>query len=226
MKIRNPDKFLAKPLKPFIDNYTAGVFHSEIIKPLWLCGGALVRLLRNEPMSDYDLVGGHQAQREMISRLKLTYSRSETHRAITFKRIVTGDDNPSVIQIVKGDTAAYPDAYLDYIFDDFDITVCQLATDGETLFGTPQAFEDLEKGQFRLTEQGKITASATNLDIFNPFESWSRCWKYFLRGLTPIGFASALVDSTIGTFLADNLGRTNSQTLFYVEDMKKQMKHS
>jgi len=147
---QGPKKLPKQIVKAIQPNYKTGP---------WIAGGCARCLWQDEPINDIDIWVGNPAQiLDLTNRFHehlgvgITFS---TDNALTFDYFpLKGDDgwcndnNKWKLQIIV--RKKFPN--LESVFNDFDFTVCQIATNGEGKFyTTEQVIEDLHTRHLRLS---------------------------------------------------------------------------
>ena len=100
----------------------------------WVAGGSVRRLLTDDLDDDHDID---------------IFFRDEDQRnrfALRIKKHGEGQKNPTRLQLIR-------DRYfptVDALLEDFDLSVCQFATDGRTIIHATTAMDDLNARQLRL----------------------------------------------------------------------------
>lgn len=137
------------PQKDQINSALAVVSGSDLFKGPWLAGGAARRLLLQEPLLDGDLDFFFRDENSIRLRRQLVEAlaskRFVSKLATTFT--VDTENGEALFQTIN--RKFYTD--LPAVFEDFDFTICQFATDGEYIAGTPEAFRDLKSKTLRFT---------------------------------------------------------------------------
>lgn len=170
--IKVPEKTVIEnaPLAPYLEKYDAGPldipklkFHID--KGPWIAGGAVRKIVMNEPLADgdWDIFCRNGYQMKVI-REKLKGDWYRNYRTWTLS-----PEGGVRIEIIH--SLLHPD--LAHVFDSFDFTVCQFATDGTTLYYTPQAMQDIETRTLNCPKNGGHESSE------------SRIFKYFMKGFHP-----------------------------------------
>jgi hypothetical protein len=131
----------------------------EAIKPNfkdgpWIAGGAGRCLYQDEPINDIDIwTTGNKQTIDIIDRLREKLSADvsyQTDNAMTFDWWV-GDNDRSKWKIQVITRRSFPS--LQAVFNDFDFTCCQVATNGKGRFYmTEQVAEDLESRRLRIAK--------------------------------------------------------------------------
>lgn len=183
LKFASPTpSIIYEPIAKYMNAYTADTFRldklTERMKMTietgpWLAGGAVRKLLMNEPVLDGDLDFFFKT----MGQLRLFQERYvRVHKEGGWTR-----QNNSY---TCGKTSAifrqfYPS--IESLFGSFDLTVCQFITDGVTVGYTAAAMKDaIERN---LVDAGNFTAPTIQ-----------RILKYFLKGFVPEeGFLSEML---------------------------------
>lgn len=142
----------------------------------WIAGGAAISLYTKQVIHDIDVyVTNRQQQLDLeqlfVDKHTITY---ESENALSVNVELVKDERHKVQLIRKG---LYKK--IEEVFDTFDFSVCQIATDGKGNFvATPQALADLGTKRLRVAH-------------FSPASFMPRWAKYTMYGfeLPPIEFA-------------------------------------
>lgn len=169
----------------------------------WIGGGSVRRFLTHDYRKhhtalqyDIDYFCQSREQETDLLRELFLYSRQlpvKTETAYTFSfeshRPALGSLDVQVISITRYPTVAH-------LISQFDFTLCQTVYDGQHLYITRQAYEDISTGTLRLT--GTLT---------RPRSTWMRIIKYAQQGFTPVpGLYDSLLPSCYGDDLVSSFG--------------------
>lgn len=133
----------------------------------WIAGGAAISLYTKQVINDIDVYVTHRQQQLDLEQLfvdkhSITY---ESENALSAKVELIPGERHKVQLIRKGLYKKIED-----VFETFDFSVCQIATDGKGNFvATPQALADLGTKRLRVTH-------------FNPDNFMPRWAKYTMYG--------------------------------------------
>lgn len=154
-------------LEDYVKKYTAEDINLiEVLKDYpklrsdngpWLAGGALLRLMTNEKLSEGDL--DFYFPNSDRRRRFITYIHAEAHATWKGMKYKT---KPIEINTISMD---YFKSIKD-IFDTYDFSICQLATDGYYIYCSQQTLDDIENRVIRPDKEFTI----------------ERYLKYFYRG--------------------------------------------
>lgn len=157
----------------------------EIERGPWLAGGAARRILENLPLDggDLDIFFSSWSQFHGFQKAIQKISHGGVHEtsfAATYNIDVKGKTYR--LQLIKRKSYSSTG----FLFDDFDFTVCQIATDGNKFAWEEEAIQDIDKKILRLSPGGRVTDS--NLV--------RRTMKYINYGFRPEnGLMSRVVDT-------------------------------
>ena len=125
----------------------------------WIAGGAPLRWYRGEAIGDADIdvyCRTQKQSRQLLAKIQKesrtlnwwSAIKYKTENAVSMSVGTVGDNNGANwnIQII---TRRVYDT-LDDVLDDFDITVCQVGTDGDKWIATTDAISDIETKTLRL----------------------------------------------------------------------------
>lgn len=115
----------------------------------WICGGAPRRLFQGKSLEEGDI---DFFFRDSKSWLEFTKALEDHELIIATKRAKTYNVNGLKVQMIN--RQHYES--LDKVFQDFDFSVCQIATDGKNLACTKQGQRDIQDGLIRFAPQGTV----------------------------------------------------------------------
>ena len=172
------------PTIPKIDQEAVGIIRPNLIKGPWIAGGAPLRWYQGQTVGENDIdvfcANAKQAA-DVIDRIK-SYNRYnvkfESDNAVTIGYNKKGEYSSSwTIQII---TRRYF-SNLQEVIDNFDISVCQIATCGnEWVLGT-QTAKDIREKNLRMTMP------------LHP-DAPKRLTKYWIYGFRPVpGLLDAII---------------------------------
>lgn len=148
-------------------------------KHLWIAGGSVLKYVIKEELgsSDFDVFFKYKIDRLILQHIlkeKGFGLSKNTFNAITY----TKDD--IIIQLVKQEYSCMMDC-----IEDFDLSICKFATDGNTVYTFKHSLEHAANRIFDLDR------------INNPPSTEGRILKYWLAGFEPIGRAKDRFDSIL-----------------------------
>jgi len=178
---------------PEKDASVVSAINPNLINGPWIAGGAVRKWINGEDIneSDIDVFCKDENQFEEVLATLRKYEPSAvldeivTDNATTLKI----SSRKQLVQIVKHTFYENPQE----IIDNFDISVCQLVTDGDTIVYGEHTFEDLNKKQLRMVK-------------YRP-GAIKRLTKYFIYGYTPI---PRVVDKIVAQTNIDNYSDTDN----------------
>lgn len=149
---------------------------SATTRPTWVAGGAARRMFLDQPLwqSDIDVFFSSNETVD-VSAVTTHLIALGFHMRHTSQRAFTMRRDALTVQVcsnaLEAGSPGYPD--LTALFGTFDFTVAMFAFDGERLFATEEALDDIKARRLRVP----------NRDVKTP--SVSRLLKYLDEGFTP-----------------------------------------
>lgn len=166
------------PIKNLPNQYKLlkSMFSFDINKGPWLAGGAALKLYKEDFSyeSDYDIWFSSEQQLRAVFE-KVVNNANQKDKTITSSietciRNIFSDDDSKTSKLVHESDNAFTfhvpsigkvqlikliKPTLSELLDDFDITICQVATDCSTIFLTDVALHDINKNVLKLSNINK-----------------------------------------------------------------------
>lgn len=155
-------------INTYIDIYGRNLIN-EIIKSNikngpWLAGGAAVSIRNGITPADYDIFCKNDRQRALLER-RLLSNNFILRRTSAFAKTFVQVDTGTKVQIINGNFQS-----LSKLFNSFDFTICQMATDGKSIVAYKSSIKD---------DDGRILRIN---NVSNPLNTLLRISKYSQRG--------------------------------------------